>query len=100
MLFLPNNTSVNNTNTYTAIPIKIGIDKRLYFVASIKSISRIQMNPRVKPQPRHLMPNKLLIGHNEHPNNFVKKYKTAKKTLPAPNEYRECLFSIIFFLIL
>ena len=61
-------------------------------MADLKSNFNIDIKPRVRPHPKQEIPNRLLMGHNEQENIFVKRYRIIKKTHPALKECKVCLF--------
>lgn len=92
--------SITVKNVYKKIAIKRGIDKTLYTIACLKFNSKMQINPLVSPHPKQEIPKTFFITQSDMPNFLVIKYKTQKKIVPIPNEYKEYLLFIILFFIL
>lgn len=91
---MPNNISKPVSIIYVKIPEKSGIDNMLYLHAVTISNFIIEINPRVRPQPIHLMSNRRLAIHKEHPNISVSTYNIPKRNAPAnivPISYRLAL---------
>lgn len=82
------------------MPKNNGIESALYSRAEIKFNFKIQIKARVIPQPKQEIPKRFFIGHNELLKIFVRMYKTVKKILHVPKQYKEYLFSLRLFLIL
>ena len=57
--------SIQNNVMYETMPKNNGIESTLYLKAEIKLNSKIQINARVIPQPKHETPKRFFIGHNE-----------------------------------